>query len=310
MRIVRPLSMVAVLAVAAGSISIAGAQASPRGADTVLVSTAWLGERLGRPDLVVIHVGAKDDYEGGHIPGARHLLPNAFVGQSHEGGHEPTLMVQVPALASLDSLLESVGVSDRSRVVVYGRSLTSIARLYMTLDHIGLGSRTSILDGGLAKWREEGKAVSTESPAIARGTLTLSPRANVIADLALVRHAARIDSSAPPVATTIVDARTPEFYTGANAGNMPRAGHIPTAVNIPFSSFVASGTLFKSVPEIQTLFRDAGIQPGASVITYCHIGLQASVAYLAAKMVGLDARMYDGSFDEWSKIPELPVGKK
>ena len=310
MRTIRPLSIAAVLAAVAGSVSGAQGPATGRTTDTVLVSTAWLAEQLTRPELVVLHVGAKDDFDTGHISGARHVLSNAFFAQGHEQGHELTLMTQVPPLATLDSVLESVGISDRSRIVIYGRSVTSIARLYVTLDHVGLGSRTSILDGGLAKWREEGKAISTEASPVARGTVTLVPRGNVIADLALVKRAARIDAAAPPVATTIVDARTPEFYTGTSAGNMPRAGHIPTSVNIPFTSFVASGTLFKPVPEIQTLFRDAGIQPGASVITYCHIGLQASVAYLAAKMAGLDPRMYDGSFDEWSRIPELPVGKK
>src|SRR5688572_25998759 len=103
----------AALAAAIGSSAFAQATASRTG-DTVLVSTSWLAERLGRPELVVLYVGNRAEYDAGHIPGARFLPPQSFVTQTHEAGHEPTLMTQVPTLAVLDSVLESVGVSDRS----------------------------------------------------------------------------------------------------------------------------------------------------------------------------------------------------
>jgi thiosulfate/3-mercaptopyruvate sulfurtransferase len=308
----RVLRLLIVAAVAPAVVSSPGStQAASRAGDTVLVSTSWVAERLGSPELVVLYVGPRSEYDAGHIPGARFMASQSFVTQTHENGHEPTLMTQVPTLAALDSVLEMVGVSDRSRIVIHGGSLTGVARLYVTLDHVGLGARTSILDGGLALWRDEGKALTTEAPMIERGSLTLAARGNVIADLALVKAAARIDAAGPAAVTArLIDARDPQFYTGASAGNMPRAGHIPTAMNIPYSTFVQRGSLFKSAADIQSMFTAAGVAPGGSVITYCHIGMQASVAYVAAKVAGFDPQMYDGSFDEWSRRSELPVGKK
>ena len=178
MRVACPLFLAACAVLVTVSAPDSRGQTRTPASDTVLVSAAWLAERLGRPELVVLHVGAKADYDEGHIPGARHLLPNSFVAQGHEQGHEPTLMTQVPALATLDSVLESVGVSDRSRIVIYGRSLTSVGRLYMTLDHVGLGSRTSILDGGLAVWREQGKPVNTQPRAHSRRAHTAGNRSS------------------------------------------------------------------------------------------------------------------------------------
>ena len=269
-------------------------------ADTVLVSPAWLAPRLHERDLVVIFAGSKSDYDAGHIPGARHLPSTAFTAQRHEAAHEATLMTELPPIAALDSALEGIGVSDRSRIVIYG-SATTAARLYVTLDHVGLGARTSILDGGMVAWREAGHAVTQDVPMVARGSVTLRPRSDVIADLAAVRAATAGSGVA------ILDARLPEFYTGASAGQMPRAGHIPTARNLPYTRLLTRGTTFRDIAELQALFTAAGVQPGARVITYCHIGMQASVLYVAARAAGYDARMYDGSFDEWSRKPELAV---
>ena len=280
-----------------------GAGAPARGrADTVLVSAAWLEPRLQERDLVVIFAGAKNDYDGGHIPGARHLPSTAFTAQSHDAGHESTLMTELPPLARLDSALEAIGVSNQSRIVIYGGT-TAAARLYVTLDHAGLGARSSILDGGMVAWRDAGKAVSQDMPAIERGTVTLVPRTDVIADLATIRAATTASG------TAILDARLPEFYSGASAGQMPRAGHIPTAKNLPYTELLTRGTTFRDITALQALFTTAGVAPGQPVITYCHIGMQASVLYVAARAAGYDARMYDGSFDEWSRRSELPVVK-
>jgi thiosulfate/3-mercaptopyruvate sulfurtransferase len=105
----------------------------------------------------------------------------------------------------------------------------------------------------------------------------------------------------------IVDARTPEFYTGASAGRMPRAGHIPGAVNIPFSSLADSANKMKDSPTLRQILTDAGIKQGDQIVSYCHIGQQATVVYFVAKYLGYDARLYDLSFEDWSKRSELPV---
>ena len=91
---------------------------------------------------------------------------------------------------------------------------------------------------------------------------------------------------------------------------MPRGGHIPSARNIPFSSLVEdSNNKFKSVAALRELFNAAGVKQGDSVATYCHIGQQASLLYFAARYLGYDAHLYDGSFEDWSHRPELPVVK-
>jgi thiosulfate/3-mercaptopyruvate sulfurtransferase len=268
-----------------------------------MVSTGWLADRLASPDVVVLFAGTRAEYDAGHITGARHL-PSSMFTATRDAGGGLTLSTEVPPLAQLDSVLEMVGVSDRSRIVVYGGNAPApVARLYVTLDHVGLGARTSVLGGGLAAWRTESRPLTSDVPVVARGSVTLRPRTDVIADLATVQSAT---SGTGP---RILDARAPEFYSGASAGSMPRAGHIPTASNIPYTMVVSSGSTFKDVASLQDVFRTSGLKTGDSVITYCHIGLQASVLYVAARAAGYDARMYDGSFDEWSKRSDLPVAK-
>lgn len=107
----------------------------------------------------------------------------------------------------------------------------------------------------------------------------------------------------------ILDARASQFYSGAEAGRMPRAGHIPGATNIPFSSLVEDSNKFKSVETLRRLFDNAGVKTGNIVATYCHIGQQASLLYFAARYLGYEAHLYDGSFEDWSHRSELPVVK-
>jgi len=104
----------------------------------------------------------------------------------------------------------------------------------------------------------------------------------------------------------IVDARGAQFYQG-HGGGMPRAGHIPGAVNIQFSSLVDSTNRLKDKKELEKIFAAAGVKPGVIVVPYCHIGQQASLVYFVARYLGYDARLYDGSFEDWSSREDLPV---
>ena len=214
------------------------------------------------------------------------------------------LTLELPPVDQLKATFEKLGVSDNSRIVIYfGKDwVTPTSRVFMTLDYLGFGDRTSILDGGLPMWRAEGKPVTGDLVEPKKGSLTPHLNSKLIVDAAWVKN--NLDK--PEV--RILDARAPQFYTGAEQGRMPRGGHIPHAKNIPFSSLVEdSNNKFKSANALRDLFNAADVKPNSSVATYCHIGQQASLLYFVARYLGYDAHVYDGSFEDWSQRTELPV---
>jgi thiosulfate/3-mercaptopyruvate sulfurtransferase len=204
---------------------------------------------------------------------------------------------------ALERRLEELGVSDDSRIVlchVLG-DVTTAARAFVTLDRLGLADRTHILDGGLEAWKAEGRVVSTEAPKPRRGRLTPKPRADVLADLAYMSSHYRDQG------VRVVDARPGGAYRGSAGTGTPRGGHIPGAVNVPYSSLIDSTGRYLPVDSLKTRFETAGVHPGDEVISYCYIGRTASPVYVAARMLGHRVRLYDGSFEQWSRRIELPV---
>ena len=272
----------------------------PRVQDSLIVSTEWLATHLNDDSLVLLQVGDKDEYLAAHIPGAQ-FIALADISTPRGSG----LALELPAVAQLEAAFEKLGVTDKSRIVVYfGKDwVTPTARVFFTLDYLGLGDRTSILDGGLPAWRAAGKSVTTVVTEPKPGHFTPRPKTQLVVD------AAWVSANLNKPGVMILDARAPKFYSGAEAGSMPRAGHIPKAQNIPFSSLVEDSNKFKSAVALRELFNAAGVKPGDSLATYCHIGQQASLLYFAARYLGYDAHLYDGSFEDWSHRPELPVEK-
>jgi len=269
------------------------------GREPFVVTAAWLAEHLNDKDLVLLHVGVRAEYDAVHIPGALFIDNQAISTPRGEG-----LTLQIPSVEQLKETFETRGVSDSSRIIVYfGKDwVTPTARVFLTLEYLGLGDRTSILDGGMPVWIAENHPVSAEVKQPARGSLTPRPRPETIADVAWV--AAHLQDSS----VSIVDARTPKFYDG-DPGGFSRGGHLPGAVSIPFTSLVESETSdkLKDTAALTEIFRAAGVRPGSEVVTYCHIGQQASFVYFVARILGFKARLYDGSFEEWSARSDLPV---
>lgn len=267
--------------------------------EPMLVTVDWLADHLKDPFLVLLQIGDKKDYEKGHVPGAQ-FLEYESISTPHGQG----LMLELPPVEQLVSVFEKLGVSNSSHVILYFGTnwVTPTTRVYWTLDYLGLGDRTSILNGGLVAWQATHHAVSTETRQPVKGSITPAPRKEIVAD------ADWVSSHLNKPGVTILDARTHEFYNGSQSDGNPRSGHIPGAANLPYLDVVdQDNNKFKSPDAIKELFRAAGLKPRNLMVSYCHIGQRATVLYFTAKMLGYDAKMYDGSWEDWSHRRDLPI---
>jgi thiosulfate/3-mercaptopyruvate sulfurtransferase len=281
---------------AASRASIGTLAPAPR--DSLLVDAAWLADHLDDPSLVLLHVGDRQEYDREHIAGARYVSQSDLALPREDGD----LYLELPAADVLKTTLEGLGISDDSRIVVYyGDDWVSPAtRVVFSLDWAGLGGRTSLLNGGMKAWKRAGGKVTAERPAIRRGRLSPLRTRPLVVDAAWVRA-----HSADP-GNRLVDARAPIFYDGPPHSDQ-RAGHIPGARNVPFNEVADDSLLWRSEQELRALFAAAGVQPGDTVVAYCHIGQQATAVLFAARTLGHPVRLYDGSFQDWSRRSELPV---
>lgn len=275
---------------------------APRAA--LFVSVDWLAQHHGDRALVLLHVGDRDAYAAAHIAGAR-LASVADVAVGDRNG--PGLGVEMPTQDSLRTLLAALGIADDSRIIVYyAKDQTYQAmRILLTLAYAGLDGQASLLDGGMTAWTAAGHAVTAEvpEPRVGRlGPLAIRP---FVVDAPWV--AARL--ATPGVA--IVDARDTAFYAGSRAGGSSaapqRAGHIPGARSVPFSSLFDATLHVRPAAELAQVFAAAGVKPGDAVVGYCHTGQQASAVLTAARSLGFRVLLYDGSFQDWSARTELPV---
>lgn len=264
-----------------------------------LISVAGLAGRLADPGLVVLHVDRDPaGYADGHLPGARFLPLRAIVTERAGVPNE------LPPVARLDSVLEAVGISDDSRVVIYG-DLLAAGRLFFTLDYLGLGDRAAVLDGGFAAWKAAGMPVTREVPAAAQGRFAPRLQPQLLVD------AAELQSRLGDSTLVLLDARPEAEWSGAAAGDgVPRAGHIPGARSFFWRLALTppEPALLKPPAVLQKLLGRVGVAPGREIITYCRTGVQASHLYLVLRSLGYQPRLYDGSFIEWSRLAEAPVG--
>jgi thiosulfate/3-mercaptopyruvate sulfurtransferase len=286
----------------------APAFAQPDGASArarLVVSAAWLADHVKDPDLVLLHVGNKATYDAGHIPGARLVDYRLTLAAAPAPGDATALTLEMLPAEVLRERLAGLGISDRSRVIVYQSDdfWTPSTRVMLTLDYAGL-SNVSWLDGGQKAWTQAGHALTADAPPQKTGTLSPLELRPVVVDADFVK--ARLNT--PGFA--IVDSRSPAFYDGTRTGGGGsgghKTGHIQGAVNVPFDSLTSPDVSLKSADELRAAFTKAGVKPGDTVITYCHIGQQATATLFAARTLGYKVMMYDGSFEDWSRR-DLPV---
>lgn len=288
------------LALAASIVEAQPANPAAAPREEMLVSVQWLAAHLADPALVLLHVGDKAEFEKAHLPGAQHVAARDLAAPASPSARA----LEVPEADQVRGTLEKLGISDSSRIVVYfGKDwVTPATRVYFTLDYLGLGDRTSLLDGGMPAWQDEGKPTTAELRVPVRGRLTLRPNPDLVAstEWLLGRRG--------QAGVVVVDARLPRFYEGEESGGMPRAGHIPGAKSIPFSTLVTEpGNRLKARAELEEILNGAGVGQADTVVSYCHIGQQATLVYFVARYTGRAAKLYDGSWDEWSRREELPI---
>jgi thiosulfate/3-mercaptopyruvate sulfurtransferase len=275
-------------------------RAAAQSREQLLVNTDWLRQHLQDADLVLLHVGEKPAYEAEHIPGAR-FITMEDVAAPQPADHMSGEMLELPAPEKARARLEALGVRDRSRIIVYyGKDwISPTTRIVFTLDWLGLGSRVSVLDGGMAAWKRAGGAVTATLPAVRPGKLS----AAAVKPLTVTKEWVTANRGKPGVA--LIDARAASFYDGVQSGKIKR-GHIPGARSIPFNTVHDDALLLKSPSELGKIFANAGVKAGDTVVGYCHIGQQATAMLFAARSLGYKVLLYDGSFTEWEK-QDLPV---
>ncbi|MDQ3557376.1 MAG: sulfurtransferase [Gemmatimonadota bacterium] len=271
----------------------------PRVNADLLISAEQLAARVADPQLVVLHVAReRSDYDAGHLPGA-HFLPLRSIVEDRDGN-----VNELPPVERLDSIFESVGVGDASRVVVYGDlGGLSAARAFFTLDYLG-HPRVAVLDGGLAAWRLEERPVSTQPVTATPGTFTPRPQPYRVVHADWVR--ARTDSAR----FALVDARPPAEYTGETPGaGITRPGHLPGARNLFWRNTLLSEErpVLRTPRVLRGMLRLAGVEPGRTVVVYCRTGVQASHLYFVSRYLGYETRIYDASYADWNRRPDYPV---
>ena len=291
----RRLTLVPQFIIAAILITSAIGGAAAQNAVPLIVDVHWLSQHLTDRDLVVLHVGTREEYAAGHIPGAR-LISEEDVSLPHNHSDMKDMMLELPDAGTLREKVAQFGISDSSRIVVsFGPDMgaQSATRIVFTLDYLGLGARTSLLNGGLAAWKRANKPVTTATPPAARGQLTATPRPNLVVDAAFV---AGVPSRA---GYKLVDARGGVIYTGIEPTMNGKAGHIPGAISIPFNEMIDTNLLIDR-QRVASVFERAGVKPGETIVAYCHVGQQATLVLFAARLLGHPVMLYDGSFQDWA----------
>ena len=271
-----------------------------------LVETDWLAQHLGRSGVKVLDAtwrmpsdpaDPKADFAAGHIPGAQFFSIDEVADRTTDLPH------MAPPPAQFAQQVGALGIGDGDIIVIYDQQgLFSAARAWWTFRLFG-AEEVFVLDGGLPKWRAEGRPLETGSGAKPEPAIfTPRVRPELVRDLEDVRGGLEHK-------TQILDARPAARFRGEAAEPRAglRSGHMPGALNLPFGELIETGRL-KSPEEIRAVMEASGVDLGRAVTTTCGSGLTAAILALAFARLGRwDTPVYDGSWTEWGGRADTPV---
>ncbi len=267
--------------------------------DDPFVSVQWLESHLNDPDYIIVdcrynlfdhELGAREYHEN-HIPGAffLHMEKDLTARVQEHGGRHP-----IPKPDSFRQSMNSIGLTPEKTVIAYDNDGSGAARLWWLLNYYGHDG-VRILNGGYPLWVESGLPVTRDIPQRKEGNFVPVVNGQILSG---VRDLKKLERG-----SIIVDSRTRERYLGEVEPIDFKAGHIPGAINIPYTKAIKEKALFKDRKELQEIFRDAGDFP----VVYCGSGITSCVSFVALKSIGKDPKLYAGSWSDWISYEENGV---
>ncbi len=270
----------------------------------LLIDSETLNRRLGEPGLVIVDVRGKAAYAfGGHIPGAVHTTWHEY---SDPNAAAKGLLD--PDTATLEAKIRALGINNDSEIVIYSNPFDNWGdegRMFWMMEYLG-HANLKILDGGWVKWVKEQRPYEHGVVSPKPGTF----RASLNADAAIAKDELKAIVRRPHPETLIADARSLEEYAGKEVSGIPRPGHIPSAVSVPWNLFLNSDGTLKDLDVIGKLLDEKGLHPSHDVVCYCTGGVRSAWLYVVLKLAGYSKlRNYAGSWWEWSRDFAAPAEK-